>query len=55
MIVDAKCECGKIQTSSHLFECILIPSRCIIKYIIGIREVMDDIIGIIDCWEKRGI
>jgi len=48
-------ECGEEQTSSHLLECTLIPSRCEMKYLNGLTKITDEMIGIIEYWEKKGL
>lgn len=55
MTDDANCdECEEKQTSSHLFECILISSRRETKDIIGLTdEIIDEMIEIIEHWIKK--
>lgn len=55
MTDNANCECGEKQTSSHLLECKLLPSRCEIKYFIGLIEITNEMIRIIEYWEKEGL
>lgn len=40
------CECGEKQTSSHMFECTLLPIRCEMKDFIGLTEITDKTIEI---------
>lgn len=49
------CECGEKQTSSLLLEYSLIPSRCEMKNLIGLTEITDEMIGIIQYRENKGL
>lgn len=43
-----------LQISSHLLECILVPSRYEMKYLIRLSEITDEMTGIIEYWENKG-
>lgn len=55
MTGNANCEYGEKQTSSHLLECKLLPNRCKMKDFIGLTEITDEMIRIIEHWEKEGL
>jgi len=52
-MTDRKCE--EKQTSNHLFGCTLIPGRCEMKDFVGLTEITDKMIRIIEYWENKGL
>jgi len=43
------------ERNKHLFERILIPSKCGIKDLIRLTEIADVVIGVIEYWENKGL
>lgn len=55
MTNDTNYGCGEKQTSSHMFKCILTPSRCKMIDLIELTEITDEMIQIIGYWENEGL
>ncbi|CAI6346443.1 unnamed protein product [Macrosiphum euphorbiae] len=51
----AYCECEEKQASNHLFGCTLIPGRYEMIDFIGLTEITDKMIRIIEYWENKGL
>lgn len=44
MVDDANSECGKKQTSNHLFEWTLVSSKCEMKDFVRLTKITDEMI-----------